>query len=89
MLKKSKKPGKSTLSKAEVQNISHQGMWILIGDQEFFISFEKFPWFLKATIDQIYNLEFLHDKHLHWPTLDIDIDLDSLKYPDLYPLKYS
>ena len=87
MPKKSKKPGKNTLN-VEVENISQHGIWIVIGDQEYFLQFNKYPWFQKATIDQIYNVEFYHGKHLHWPLLDIDIDLESLKYPDAYPLKY-
>lgn len=85
----SKKLGKNISAKAEVQNISHQGLWILVNDKEFYMPFTEFPWFLKATLDQIYNLELLHENHLHWPALDIDIDRESLKNPDMYPLKYS
>lgn len=89
MLKKSKKPGKNTTAKIEIQNISERGIWLLANDTELFIPFTKFPWFLKATIRQIYNLEFLHGHHLHWPELDVDIDLNSLKSPESYPLIYS
>lgn len=89
MLKKLKKPGKNTSVKAEIQNISDQGIWILVEEKEFFMPFIEFPWFLKATIEQIYNLEFFHGNHLHLPALDIDIDLESLKHLNLYPLKYS
>jgi len=89
MQKKLKKLGKSISAKAEIQNISHQGIWILVNEKEFFMPFAEFPWFLQATIAQIYNLEFLHGHHLHWPELDVDIELDSLKYPDAYPLKYT
>lgn len=89
MLKKSKKSGKNISVKAEIQNISNHGIWVLVNDQEFFLPFEKFPWFLKATIQQIYNLKFFHDHHLHWPDLDVDIDIDALKHPEAYPLKYS
>ncbi len=89
MSEKLKKPGKPISAKAEIQNISNQGIWVLVNDREFFMPFAEFPWFLKATIEQIYNLELFHDKHLHWPSLDVDIDMESLKYPQLYPLKYS
>ena len=88
MNKKLKKHGKNT-SVAEVQNISDHGIWVLIKDSEFFIPFSEFPWFLKATIEQIYNLEIFDKNHLYWPSLDIDIDIDSLKQLDAYPLKYS
>ena len=88
MQKKSKKPGKSIL-KAEVLNITLHGMWIMVCDQEFYLPFSQFPWFARATIEQIYELEFFHEKHLHWPALDIDIDIESLKHPAAYPLQYS
>ena len=88
MLKKSNNPGKSTLPFVEIQHISPLGIWILIGEREFFLAFTEFPWFRKATIDQIYDLEVYQEKHLHWPELDVDIDLESLKHPDAYPLKY-
>jgi hypothetical protein len=88
MPKKSKNLGKS-ISSAEVQNISHQGIWVLVNQEEFFLSFAKFPWFLKATLEQIYQLELFHNKHLHWPALDIDIAVDALRHPEAYPLQYS
>ena len=88
MPKKLRKLGKIISAKAEIQNISREGIWVLVNDQEFFLSFAKFPWFLKATIDQIYDLQFFHGKHLYWPVLDIDIDLKSLEYPNAYPLSY-
>ena len=88
MAKKLKKLGRSISASAEVQNISQHGIWILVNGQEFFLSFIEFPWFLRATIEQIYNLQFFHGKHLHWPSLDVDIELEALKYPDAYPLKY-
>jgi hypothetical protein len=81
-------PSRKNISKAEIQNISNQGIWILVHEKEFFMPFEEFPWFLKATIKEIYNLKLLHGHHLHWPDLDIDIDIEALKHPELYPLKY-
>jgi len=89
MKKKLKNPGKITSVKAEVENISREGIWLWVSNQEFFLSFKEFPWFKKATLEQIYDVQFFHGKHLHWPTLDIDLDLESLKCPSAYPLKYS
>lgn len=86
MQKKLKKLGKVISPKVEIQNISNQGIWIFVDEQEFFMPFSKFPWFLQATIKQIYNLKVFHKNHLHWPELDIDIE--SIKRPDTYPLAY-
>jgi len=89
MLKKSKNLGKNISNHIEIQNISNQGIWILVHDKEYFMPFEEFPWFLQATIEQIYNVEFFHDHHLYWPKLDIDIDIECLKNPELFPLLFS
>ena len=45
-----------------------------------------FPWFRGATLDQILNLQLLHDDHLYWPDLDVDLSLDILTSPDAFPL---
>ena len=87
MQKKSSRPGKGT-SVVEIQQISPFGMWLYIDGEELFLPFDAYPWFLKATLDQIYNFEFHHKKYLHWPVLDIDVELDALKNPDAYPLTY-
>jgi Protein of unknown function (DUF2442) len=52
-----------------------------------FVSFEEYPDFHKATEEQIFNFKQVFDQ-FHWPDLDIDIELDALKYPDRFPLKY-
>jgi hypothetical protein len=87
MKKKLKKPGTST-SIAEVQNISPFGIWILINDKEFFLPFKLYPWFQEATINQIYDVECQHEKHLHWPSLDVDLEIESIQQPEAYPLTY-
>ena len=88
MQKKLKKPGKNISSIVEVQNISTHGLWIIIGEKEFFLPFSEFPWFLKGTVEQIYQVEQPHEGHLYWPSLDIDISIDSLEHPEKYPLTY-
>lgn len=83
---KSLRNGKN-ISTAEIQNISEFGIWMLINQTEYFLSFKDFPWFEKASIHQIYNFKFLHDRHLFWPDLDIDLALESLRFPEKFPLK--
>jgi hypothetical protein len=86
--KKSNKRQLKVKDDAQIQNISNHGIWVLVGDKEYFMPFSEFPWFLKATVEQIYNLQFFHNHHLHWPDLDVDVDVESLKNPQAYPLKY-
>ena len=76
------------ISEVEVTNISPHGIWLYVKPKEYFLPFEKFPWFKKATIDEILEVEIIHNHHLRWEKLDIDLDLDSLENPDDYPLVY-
>ena len=82
---KSGKPGKNT-SKPEVTNISPHGFWLLLDGKELFLSFEHFPWFRTATIDQIGEIETLHGNHLHWPLLDVDLSVNIIENPQNYKL---
>ncbi len=81
------KPGKST-STVEVLNISAKGIWLLVREHEYFLSFENFPWFKDATVGEIQQVKLLSPQHLHWPKLDVDLELDSLADPERYPLIY-
>lgn len=82
---KSAPRGKST-SKAEVTNVSAHGFWILIGDREMLVPFDQFPWFRDAPIGRILNVELPQPHHLYWPDLDIDLAVESIEHPELYPL---
>jgi hypothetical protein len=84
---KSARRGKST-SLAEISNVSAHGLWLYAVDREYFISFETHPWFRNATIAQLTNVQLLHGHHLHWPDLDVDLEMDSLAHPERYPLTY-
>jgi hypothetical protein len=84
--KKSAKRGNGTSVQVEVANVSPHGFWLLIGDREHFLSFKEFPWFREATIAQISNVELPSPHHLCWPSLDVDLALESLTHPDRYPL---
>ena len=75
-------------SLAEVTNIAQFGFWILVHDREYFLSYEDFPWFRTATVDQILNVQLLSDEHLFWPALDVDLCLESLEAPENFPLIY-
>jgi hypothetical protein len=84
---KSLKNGKNTL-KAEITNISEHGFWILLAKKEYFLPFEKYPWFEDAKISAITNVQVLHDHHLYWPGLDVDLSTEILENPEYYPLRY-
>lgn len=84
---KSAKPGTSTSADAEVTAITKHGVWLFVGSQEYYMPFEQFPWFSKASVDAIYNVETAHGHCLHWPALDVDVDLNYFANPEKYPLR--
>ncbi len=73
-------------SAVEVQNISPHGFWLLVRDREFFLGFDFFPWFRQATVGQLCDVQLLHEDHLYWPELDVDLNLDRILHPEKYPL---
>lgn len=77
--------GKNT-SAVEVTHISRHGFWLLLGERELFLPFEHFPWFREANIRAIQNVEWPQPHRLYWPDLDIDLAVESIKYPERFPL---
>ena len=70
----------------EVTHVSTRGFRLLLADEEVLLPFEQFPWFRRATIDQISHVEWPTPVHLYWPELDIDLSLESIRQPDAFPL---
>ncbi len=78
-------PGKN-ISEVEVTNVSRHGFWLLIDEQELFLPFDKFPWFRDVPIGQLLKVEQPHPSYLHWPDLDVDLAVESIEFPERFPL---
>jgi hypothetical protein len=50
----------TTTSVAEITNVSPHGFWLLLDTEELLVPFEHFPWFKKATNEQLCDIQ--------WPT---------------------
>jgi hypothetical protein len=74
------------ISEVEITNVSRHGFWLLINDRELFLPFEKFPWFLDVPIGHLLRVEQPHAMHLHWPDLDVDLAVESIEFPERFPL---
>lgn len=79
-------PGTVT-SEVEVSLASNRGFWLLLGDEELFVAYDEFPWFKKATIEQLVAVEWPTPDHLYWPLLDVDLSVQSIRRPDDFPLR--
>jgi len=73
-------------SAVEVTHISAHGVWLLVKGGEHFLSYEDFPWFKDARVGDVLDVRLLHGTHLHWPKLDVDLSLKSIREPEAYPL---
>ena len=70
-----------------VENITPLGIWLYVRDKEYFLSYLDYPYFKDQTISSISSVELLHGRHLYWPELDVDLEIDNLENPEKYPLK--
>ena len=73
-------------SEPEVIRISKEEIWLSFQGRELCLPFEHFPWFKDAAAAAIKNVHLIHQDHLHWPDLDVDLSLESIECPYRFPL---
>ena len=78
-------PGTST-SAAEVTHVSRHCFWLLLDGEELLLPFADFPWFRKASIEQLCDVQRPTPEHLYWPQLDVDLAVESVRNPGAFPL---
>ena len=77
--------GMST-SEIEVSLVSNKGFWLLVDEEELFVSYADFPWFRQATIEQVTTVERPSAEHLYWSLIDVDLAVASIRDPAAFPL---
>jgi hypothetical protein len=75
-------------SNVEVTDISPHGIWVLAHEEELFLPFDTFPWFKRASVEAVLNVEEQSPGHYFWPDLDVDLSLDAMRHPERYPLSF-
>lgn len=75
-----------SISDVEVTNVSQHGFWVLVRGRELFLSFKKFPWFKDAPVAQLLNVALPHPTHIYWPDLYVDLSVESIEFPERFPL---
>lgn len=66
--------------------INAQGIMINVGGQDFFLSYNRIPWMRDAAIKDVLDVQMCGDEAIEWPNLDVDLEIDSLRHPERYPL---
>jgi hypothetical protein len=60
---------------------------MLIDDEGLALPYSEFPWYKAATIQQILNVLRPKADHLYWPDLNVDLSLESIRHPEIFPLR--
>jgi hypothetical protein len=80
----SKQVGASTFPK--VLTITSGGVLLEIEAGEFFLPYSRVPWFKNASVSDVLNVEMSGKHSIRWNKLDVDLEIESLLYPEKYPL---
>lgn len=70
----------------EITNISKHGFWLFYAEHEYFVPFDKFPWFKHAELEKIFNVQLECAGHFYWPDLDVDLSAKILANPEKFQL---
>lgn len=86
-LKRTKSVDNNTnATSASVLMINNQGIMISVAGNDYFLSYNRVPWLKDATVRNILNIKMLGNNAVEWPDLDVDLEVESLKHPERYPL---
>jgi hypothetical protein len=70
-----------------VLDIGVRGVRLLRRNEELFLSYDDFPWFKDQPKRKIENVAEVSPGHFHWPEIDVDLCLESIRDPEKFPLK--
>ena len=70
----------------DVLMINDRGIMISVQGQDYFLSYNRVPWMKDATINEVLDVRMSGKNAIEWPKLDVDLEVDSLKHPERYPL---
>lgn len=76
----------SQSTSASVLMINSQGIMLSVLGNDYFISYNRIPWLRDARISDVLNIQISGRSAIAWPALDVDLEIDSLKHPERYPL---
>ena len=66
--------------------INAQGIMLSVLGNDYFISYNRIPWMQDAPIRSVLNVQLSGSSAIEWPDLDVDLEIESLRHPERYPL---
>ena len=71
---------------ADVLMINDRGIMLSVQGEDYFLSYNRVPWMRDATINEVLDVRMSGRNAIEWPKLDVDLELESLRHPERYPL---
>lgn len=71
---------------ANVLMINSQGLLLSVYGQDYFLSYNRVPWMREASINEVLDVRMSGRNAIEWPLLNVDLEIDSLRHPERYPL---
>lgn len=66
--------------------INAQGIMVSVDGNDYFLSYNRVPWMKDAPVRSVLNVQKEGRSSIVWPDLDVDLEIESLKHPERYPL---
>ena len=76
----------SASTSASVLMINGEGIMLSVLGRDYFLSYNRIPWMQDAPIRSVLNVQMSGPEAIAWPDLDVDLEVDSLRHPERYPL---
>lgn len=71
---------------ASVLMINAQGIMLSVLGNDYFLSYNRVPWLKDARISDVLNVRMSGRSAIEWEALGVDLEIESLKHPERYPL---
>ncbi len=66
--------------------INNLGILLSVYGQTYFLPYNRVPWMREASINDVMNVRMCGRNAIEWPALDVDLEIESLRHPERYPL---
>ena len=73
-------------TQVSVLMINDQGIMLSVKGNDYFISYNRIPWMKNACISDALDVQMSGRNAIEWSKLDVDLEIESLKHPERYPL---
>ena len=73
-------------TQVSVLMINDKGIMLSVLGNDYFVSYNRIPWMKYASISDALEVKMSGRNAIEWPKLDVDLEIDSLKHPERYPL---